>query len=181
MEGYKLFEMFRKKKRNGELEVKQEEIIKGENFEEVEDVNFEDEEVEELKVEAGNMEQEDIRKHGKYYSNDKLWEKIRKFSKRAGSSVIYAVLLLYFTLQKPEIPLKVKATIAGALGYFILPIDLIPDVALGVGYIDDLSLVMVALVQVAMYIDEDIKNQAKDKLKDWFGDDVDTSDIDDKL
>ncbi|CAM5706039.1 hypothetical protein LSPH24S_10339 [Lysinibacillus sphaericus] len=84
-------------------------------------------------------------------------------------------------MQKPEVPLKVKATIAGALGYFILPIDLIPDVALGVGYVDDLTLVMAALIQVAMYIDEDIKNQAKDKLKDWFGDDVDTSDIDDKL
>lgn len=77
--------------------------------------------------------------------------------------------------------MKVKATIAGALGYFILPIDLVPDVVLGVGYVDDLTLVMAALVQVAMYIDEDIKNQAKDKLKDWFGDDVDTSDIDDKL
>ena len=50
-----------------------------------------------------------------------------------------------------------------------------------VGYINDLSIVLVALVQVAMYIDKDIKNKAKDKLKDWFGDYVDTSDIDDKL
>ncbi len=180
-ERYTLFEMFRKKKQNDELDVKQGEVIKGGNFEEVDYVNFEDEQVEELKVEAENIEVEDIGKHGKYYSDEKLWEKIRKFSKRAGSSVIYAVLILYFTLQKPEVPLKVKATIAGALGYFILPIDLIPDVALGVGYVDDLTLVMAALIQVAMYIDEDIKNQAKDKLKDWFGDDVDTSDIDDKL
>ncbi|MEG0388851.1 MAG: YkvA family protein [Niameybacter sp.] len=176
--------MFRKKKKNDESEVKQEEIIDGVNFEEVEEedkLNFEEKEVEELKFDAENMEKEAIKNHGKYYSDDKLWEKIRKFSKRAGSSVIYAVLLLYFTLQKPEVPLKVKATIAGALGYFILPIDLIPDVAMGVGYIDDLSLVTVALFQVAMYIDEDIKKQAKDKLKDWFGEDVDTSDIDDKL
>lgn len=184
MEVYKLFEIFGKKKKKDGLEVTQEEIIDEVNFEEVEKeekLNFEEKEVEELRFDAENMEEEAIQSHGKHYSDDKLWEKIRKFSKRAGSSVIYAVLLLYFTLQKPEIPLKVKATIVGALGYFILPIDIIPDVAIGVGYIDDLSLVMVALFQVAMYIDEDVKKQAKDKLKDWFGDGIDTSDIDDKL
>jgi len=71
-------------------------------------------------------------------------------------------------LQKPEVPLKVKATIAGALGYFNLPLDLIPDIAAGVGYVDDLSVVTAALIQVAMYMDEDIKKQAKKKLADWF-------------
>lgn len=34
---------------------------------------------------------------------------------------------------------------------------------------------------VAMYIDKDIKDQAKEKLKDWFGDNVDTFDIDAKI
>lgn len=173
MEEHELFEMFRKKKLDDKFEEMHKEIIEG--------VNFEEKEIEKLKFEADNMEDEAIKNHEKYYSDEKLWKKIRKFSKKAGSSVIYVVLLLYFTLQKPEVPLKVKATIAGALGYFILPLDLIPDVAIGVGYIDDLSIVMVALFQVAMYIDEDIKKQAKDKLNDWFGEDVDTSDIDDKL
>lgn len=82
-ERYTLFEMFRKKKQNDELDVKQGEVIKGGNFEEVDYVNFEDEQVEELKVEAENIEVEDIRKHGKYYSDEKLWEKIRKFSNLA--------------------------------------------------------------------------------------------------
>ncbi|WP_404333282.1 YkvA family protein [Mesobacillus maritimus] len=127
------------------------------------------------------MEEETIKIHEQHFSNEGLWNKIQRYSKKAGSTVIYAVLLLYYTLQKPEIPLKVKATIAGALGYFILPIDLIPDIAAGVGYVDDLSVVTVALIQVAMYIDEDIKQKAKKKLADWFGEDIDTSDIDDKL
>ncbi|WP_423802578.1 YkvA family protein [Neobacillus sp. SAB-20_R2A] len=118
---------------------------------------------------------------GENYSDDKFWDKLKKFAKKAGSSVVYAVLLLYYTLQKPEVPAKAKAIIIGALGYFILPLDLIPDVAVGVGYTDDLGALGVALLQVAMYIDEDIKNKAKEKLKDWFGDHVDTSDIDKKL
>lgn len=118
---------------------------------------------------------------GKNYSDDKFWDKLKKFAKKAGSSVVYAVLLLYYTLQKPEVPAKAKAIIIGALGYFILPFDLIPDVAVGVGYTDDLGALGVALFQVAIYIDDEIKEKAKEKLKDWFGEDVDTSDIDKKI
>lgn len=118
---------------------------------------------------------------GKHFSDDKLWGKLKKFAKKAGASVVYAVLLLYYTLQKPEVPMKTKTIIIGALGYFILPLDLIPDVVVGLGYTDDLGALGIALFQVAMYIDEDIKIQAKEKLKNWFGDNVDTSDIDAKL
>ncbi|MFJ7726800.1 YkvA family protein [Neobacillus sp. NPDC097160] len=125
--------------------------------------------------------EKDIEAAGKNFSDEKFWNKLKKFGKKAGSSVVYAVLLLYFTLQKPEVPVKAKTIIIGALGYFILPFDLIPDFAVGVGYTDDLGALGVALFQVAMYIDDDIKNKAKEKLKDWFGDRVDTSDIDGKL
>jgi uncharacterized membrane protein YkvA (DUF1232 family) len=118
---------------------------------------------------------------GKHYSDEKFWGKLKKFAKKAGSSVVYAVLLLYFTLQKPEVPMKAKTIIIGALGYFILPLDLIPDIAVGVGFTDDLGALGVALFQVAMYIDDDIKNKAKEKLKEWFGDNVDTSEIDGKI
>lgn len=129
--------------------------------------------------------QEEIEKEmesaSKNFSDEKFWEKLKKFAKKAGSSVVYAVLLLYYTLQKPEVPAKAKAIIIGALGYFILPLDLIPDIAVGVGYTDDLGALGIALFQVAMYIDDEIKQKAKEKLKDWFGDHVDTSDIDTKI
>lgn len=117
----------------------------------------------------------------KHFSDDKFWGKLKKYAKKAGSSVVYAVLLLYYTLQKPEVPTKAKATIIGALGYFILPLDLIPDVMVGVGYTDDLGALGVALFQVAIYIDTDIKQKAKEKLIEWFGEGVDTSDIDSKI
>ncbi|MEC2077757.1 YkvA family protein [Metabacillus fastidiosus] len=125
--------------------------------------------------------EQQIQKAGKHFSDEKFWTKLKKFAKKAGSSVVYAVLLLYFTLQKPEVPMKVKAVIIGALGYFILPVDLIPDLLVGIGYTDDLGALGVALFQVAMYIDEDIKNKAKDQLKKWFGDSVDTAEIDGKI
>ncbi|MEH6947314.1 YkvA family protein [Bacillus sp. JJ634] len=117
----------------------------------------------------------------KHYSDDKFWDKLKKFGKKAGASVVYAVLLLYYTLQKPEVPKKAKAVIIGALGYFILPVDLLPDMMLGIGFTDDLGALGVALFQVAMYIDDEIKDKAKTKLTDWFGQDVDTADIDEKI
>jgi uncharacterized membrane protein YkvA (DUF1232 family) len=124
---------------------------------------------------------EQLKESEKHYSETKFWSKLKKYGKKAGSSVVYAVLLLYFTLQKPEVPAKTKAIIIGALGYFILPLDLIPDLAVGVGYTDDLGALGLALLQVAMYIDQDIKDQAKQKLVEWFGDQVDTSDVDSKI
>ncbi len=91
------------------------------------------------------------------------------------------MLLLYYTLQKPNVPKKVKATIIGALGYFILPLDLIPDFLVGIGYTDDLGALGLALFQVAMYIDDDIKSKARLKLTEWFGNKVDTTEIDKKI
>ncbi len=125
--------------------------------------------------------EKELKSSGEHYSDNKFWEKVKKYAKKAGSSVIYAVLLLYFTLQKDDVPVTAKATIAAALGYFIFPLDLIPDLTPIIGYADDLGALGIALVQVAMYIDQDIKDQAKEKLKDWFGDNIDTEEIDAKI
>ncbi|KGX92627.1 hypothetical protein N781_14980 [Pontibacillus halophilus JSM 076056 = DSM 19796] len=125
--------------------------------------------------------QEKLEKGKRFYSSEKFWGKVRRYGKKAGGSVVYSVLLLYYTLQKPEVPKKTKATIIGALGYFILPLDLIPDVAAGVGYTDDLTVIGAALIQVAMYIDEETKEKAKEKLSDWFGGHADTTAIDQQL
>jgi uncharacterized membrane protein YkvA (DUF1232 family) len=151
------------------------------NIDEVDKIEMEEELVADLKDEAEKLNAEDINHHEKHFSEEKFWNKVQKLSKKAGTSVVYAVLLLYYTLQKPEVPIKVKATIVGALGYFILPLDIIPDLAVGVGYADDLSVVLFALVQVALYVDDKIKLQAKRKLKDLFGENVDTTEIDNKL
>ncbi len=166
-----MFEKFKKQKNNEEKP----EIVEGTQ------INPSNAEIEELMNKAEILDEEAIQQHGKHFSEEGLWNKIKKYSKKAGSSAIYAVLLLYYVLQKEEVPKKEKALILGALGYFIIPLDLIPDVAAGVGYADDIGALIAALVRVSMYIDEDVKNQAKVKLQNWFGDNVDTTDIDDRL
>lgn len=117
----------------------------------------------------------------KQYSDKKFWAKLKRFAVKAGHTVVYTALLLYYTLQKPELPKKAKVTILAALGYFILPLDLIPDFAVGIGYTDDLGALGLALIQVAIHIDDEVKKKAKEKLSHWFGENVDTSEVDMKI
>ncbi|GIO25525.1 YkvA family protein [Ornithinibacillus bavariensis] len=168
-----MFEKFKKKKSN-RVELDQNNELSPEQ------IKLDEVQIEEIDIESLQSEEE-LEKHVEHYSEEKLWKKIQRFAKKAGASVIYVVLILYYTLQKPELPVKVKATILGALGYFILPIDIIPDVALGAGFVDDLGVLTAALLQVAAYVDDEVKRKAKEKLHAWFGEKVDISDIDMKL
>lgn len=126
------------------------------------------------------MKTEDYAEH---FSEEKFWDKLLKFGKQAGVKLTYGALLLYYTFQKPTIPKKVKSIILGALGYFILPIDVIPDITPVVGFTDDLGMVVAALVVVAAYIDGDTKQLAKNKVTDWFGEGAvkDTRALDEEL
>lgn len=112
------------------------------------------------------------RDYSKYYTDKKFWDKVLKFGKKAGVKVTYTALILYYTIQKPSVPAKAKAVVYGALGYFIFPLDLIPDVIPIVGFTDDIGLLLGALAIIAMYIDMETKQKARDKIVEWFGESV---------
>lgn len=116
-----------------------------------------------------DLNAEDQKKYEKAYDDDGFWKKVMKYAKKAGSGVIEKSLQLYYAAQSPETPLWAKTTIYAALGYFISPIDAIPDVVPVMGYTDDLGVLTAAIASVAMYIDTDVKQKAKEKLEDWFG------------
>lgn len=108
-----------------------------------------------------------LQNYEEHYSEPKLWDKIKNFAKSAGKEVIYNVLLLYYALQSDQVSAKEKAVIIGALGYFILPIDLIPDVTPVAGYFDDGGVLLLA-IKMLHCIDDEVKQKAKDKLTEWF-------------
>ena len=127
----------------------------------------------------------DPSKYQKYFSIDGFWSKLKKGAKKAGGKVIYSGLLLFYALESPKTPLRAKVQIYGALGYLILPLDLLPDLLPIVGFADDLSALGLALASVSRNIDDDVKRKAKSKLRDFLGDDVMSSkaviDIDGQL
>lgn len=83
-----------------------------------------------------------IKRYGKYFSELKLQDKIREVASIAGEQILLPVLRLWYVFRADTTPAVKKAYILGALGYFILPLDVIPD-ALGLlGFSDDLAVVM---------------------------------------
>ena len=87
------------------------------------------------------------------FSPEKLWEKIKGHAKKVGCEGIRSALRLFYALDNPSMPLKTKMVIYGALGYFISPIDVIPDFIPVVGFTDDIGVLAAAVVMAASYID----------------------------
>lgn len=108
-------------------------------------------------------------RYAKYFSEQSLWEKLRKYAKTAGAKVVYAALLLFYTMEAKSTGLKTKLSIAAALGYFILPTDAVFDLTPLIGYSDDLGVLLFVLSQIATSITPEIREKAKQKLSEWFG------------
>lgn len=98
-------------------------------------------------------------------------EKISHVAKRAGAKMVYAALILYYTLESDKVALKDKAMIIGALGYLISPLDVIPDAIPIAGLSDDLAVLIFVLHKVWGDVSEDAKQKAHDKLAQWFDED----------
>ena len=113
---------------------------------------------------------QDIEQYQEHYSESGLFAKIGKVCKKAGIKAIYYVLLLYYVLMDGKTSLKDKGIIIGALGYFILPIDLIPDFIPVAGFADDIAALTACLHTVKVNITPAVRKKALQKLYDWFVD-----------
>lgn len=121
--------------------------------------------------------------YSKHYSETGLWEKLKSVSKMAGSKVVYAVLLLFYAMNDKSVSVKTKIIIIAALGYFILPTDGIFDLTPLIGYSDDLGVLLFALSQISSSITPEVKEKARKKLSEWFGEvnENDLQELEDKL
>lgn len=112
----------------------------------------------------------ELKKYKEEYSEQSLFNKVLHCGKSMGLELIYMCLILYYTIKDPKVPMKIKSIVVSALGYVIAPIDLIFDGIPSVGYVDDLATVAFAFVMITTYVTPEIKNQAKNKLVNMFGD-----------
>ena len=109
--------------------------------------------------------------YGGKFSKRDFAEKIGRIAKRAGAKLVYAALILYYTLQSDKVSKKDKAIIIGALGYMISPIDAIPDAIPIAGLTDDLAVLLYVLKKVWSDIDPEIQARARKRLSKWFDED----------
>ncbi len=105
------------------------------------------------------------------YSEESFWRKLGSYAKSAGREVVEKSLTLHYAAQREATPAWARATVYGALGYFIAPLDAIVDLTPVVGYADDLGVLVLALATVIHYVDDEVRLRAQAKVDTWFGPD----------
>ena len=103
-----------------------------------------------------------------HYSEPRFRAKLARVARAAGREVVEKALWLFFAARRPETPRWAKATVYGALAYFIVPLDAIPDLAPLAGYTDDLGVLALAVTTIAAYIDEGVREKTRRVLARWF-------------
>lgn len=88
----------------------------------------------------------------------------RRYAKRIPFAE--TMMSMFFALRDPSTPMWVKGTVAAALAYFALPIDVIPDFIVGMGFTDDMAAVMTAYKAVSGHVTEDHKDRARTWLEE---------------
>jgi len=108
-----------------------------------------------------------VKGYEKEFSEEGFWDKITSVVKVVGCDLIEKALILYYVLKDPDTPNSVKALIYGALGYFISPVDAVPDAIPVVGFGDDLGVLIATMALLASSIKEEHKIKAKETIKKW--------------
>ena len=105
----------------------------------------------------------------RWYSAPRLWRTLSKAAASAGRKSLLTALTLFYCLKDHDTPTWAKGVIVGALGYLILPADLIPDILPGIGYGDDWGALVAAIGTVAAYVKDEHKAKAAAQVERLFG------------
>jgi len=96
-----------------------------------------------------------------------FWPKIARTAARipfAGQA-----LSVYFAARDPETPTAAKGVMLGALAYFVLPIDAIPDLLAGIGFTDDAAVIAAVVATLGANVRKrhrELATKALEKLRD---------------
>ena len=122
-----------------------------------------------IKDKSNNFNEKNVQinEYEKDYSEEKFWDKIKKYAIKIGVKPIYIALLLFYAL--PNTSILDKTIIIGALGYLISPLDIIPDCIPVVGFMDDISILLLAFKTIKENVNDEVKEKARNKFKSIFG------------
>ena len=92
-----------------------------------------------------------------------FWPKMRRTAARIPFA--QQAVAAWYAAQDPKTPLTAKGLLLGALAYFVMPVDAIPDVFVGIGFTDDAAVIAAVLALVSANIKPRHKALAADAVK----------------
>lgn len=108
------------------------------------------------------MKPKDFTKYTEHFSELSFREKLQRVAGMLSDTVLLPLLQLYYIYRSPEVPLKGKLYITGALGYFIFPMDFLPDFLPALfGFSDDIIVIGIVMKQVERYLTPEIDAKAR--------------------
>jgi uncharacterized membrane protein YkvA (DUF1232 family) len=97
---------------------------------------------------------------------ERFWRKLRSIA----ASIPFAedLLTAYYCAFDRNTPMSVKASLVGAIAYFVSPVDAIPDVLPILGFTDDAALLAATINLVTAYIKPEHRVAARSKLAEFL-------------
>ena len=93
-----------------------------------------------------------------------FWRKMKNSVKKAGEEIAVMGIKSWLAMADSNTSVRNKAILGGALAYFVLPTDMVPDVLAGVGFTDDMAALTLAANSVGNAITDEHEEQAREKL-----------------
>ena len=95
---------------------------------------------------------------------EKFWRTARKAARQI--PFMEEVVAAYYCAMDKNTPLRAKGILLAALGYFVLPVDIIPDFIFGIGFTDDIAVLTAAITAVSAHITPAHRLAAKQAIAD---------------
>lgn len=109
--------------------------------------------------------------YSKYYNEKRLFRKLKKVSGKISTVLLFYIVILFYLISDKTVPLKTRVIFIAALGYLIVPTDLIADFLPGLGFTDDAALIAYAISNATGFVTPEIKEKAFSTLGKLVGPD----------
>lgn len=91
-----------------------------------------------------------------------FWRKLRRFAGRVPFAT--DIVAAYYSARDPATPLRARAILLGAVAYFVLPLDVVPDALTIIGFTDDAAVLAAAITVAGAHITPAHRDAARKAL-----------------
>lgn len=92
-----------------------------------------------------------------------FWPKFQRIAARAPFAK--DLLSVFYAARDPDTPFRAKGMMLAALAYFVLPADAVPDILAGVGYTDDVAVLLAMMGLLSNHVKPKHKQAARDVVQ----------------